>query len=105
LLGLKVDVLLLTDSISNGKAQYKATMFWKESCAIPHNLNSNFDTLSFISHFDVLSCNVHSSHFEQLAIACPNITELDIQNNPNCLKNLQVPHVIAAQICVDLIYL
>ena len=37
----------------------------------------------------------YSDHLEQLAIACPNLQQLGLLKNVNCLKSLQSLCVIA----------
>ena len=41
-------------------------------------------------HFDASSNkSVHCGHLEQLALACPNLLELNLEGNSNCLRCLQ----------------
>ena len=45
--------------------------------------------LHTISYVDISYENVNSNHLQQLAIACPNLQQLHLQGNVNCLKDLQ----------------
>ena len=45
--------------------------------------------LHTVSYVDISYENVNSNHLQQLAIACPNLQQLHLQGNVNCLKDLQ----------------
>ena len=45
--------------------------------------------LHSVSYVDISNLNVCSSHLEQLAVVCPNLQQLNLQGNDNCLKDLQ----------------
>ena len=92
--GLKMCLLLLTDYVSGSIVQYKAAVL-KISKVLFNHWNSDIDSLSFVTYFNASYCHFNAGHLEQLALACPNLKELNITNNPNCLKNLQGLHVIA----------
>ena len=104
LLGLEDYLLLLTDytNIYDGKTLYKARAMLNyefgrsiiqdsgpNSC-----LNSTVNS-TFITHFNGSYCQLHSGHLEQLAMACPNLLELNLEKNVNCLKRLQGLRTIA----------
>ena len=95
LLGLIADHLLLTNCTTGtktlGKAKLQVHSMHNSTC-----LNNDIDNLTFISHFDASFCQLHSGHLEQLAMACPNLLELNLRGNKNCLKRLQGLHKIVA---------
>ena len=45
--------------------------------------------LHTVSYVDISYENVISNHLQQLAVACPNLQQLHLQGNVNCLKDLQ----------------
>ena len=47
--------------------------------------------LNFVSYIDFCNenINVYSNHLEQLAVVCPNLQQLNLQGNANCLKRLK----------------
>ena len=58
---------------------------------------TRYGNLSFATHFDLLDCqSFHSGHLEQLAIACPNLHRLNLQNCNHCLVNLRGLQAIAS---------
>jgi len=97
LLGLEVDILLLTSHACGNRELHKAM------AAISHqyekfqsnHFHIDINNLSFITHFSASSCQLHSGHLEQLAIACPNLMELNLEGNYSCLKSLQGLRMIA----------
>ena len=97
LLGLEVDILLLTSHTCHNRELHKAMV------AISHqyekfqsnHFHNDINNLSFITHFSVSSCQLHSGHLEQLAIACPNLMELNLDGNDSCLKSIQGLRMIA----------
>jgi len=92
LLGLESDHLLLTSCTgSNGDVLHKGTM--KKNI---HGTPLNIISIKFLTHFSTANCDFfYSGHLEQLAIACPNLRQLKLQKNVNCLKNLQGLRAIA----------
>ena len=50
--------------------------------------------LHSVTYLDVSKLHVCSNHLEQLAIVCPNLQRLNLQENINCLKDLQGLHAI-----------
>jgi len=88
LLGLRSDLLLLTNCAYGSKMVHKAKIV---SLSAEYPLNGNITNLSFVTHFDVGQNEQHlySGHLEQLALACPNLLWLNLRNNSKCLKNLQ----------------
>ena len=103
LLGLGVDLLLLTNCTyaCGRKTQHKATTVYEDLYGFDttiqrSDLNSNIDSLAFITHFDASHSQLQSGHLEQLATACHNLLELNLKYNTDCLKSLQGLRVIAA---------
>ena len=45
--------------------------------------------LHTVSYVDISYENVSSNHLQQLAVACPNLQQLHLQGNGNCLNDLQ----------------
>jgi len=92
MLGLKKDLLLLTDSCNGDRTVYKAvTMSTRTFGEIEFDLSHcKLIDLKFLTCFEATICNeFHSGHLEQLAIACPNLEQLKLLRNHNCLKRLQ----------------
>ena len=104
LFGLGWDILVITEGDSDGKTVYKAgaasqsvyTMFCNNNVV----LNSGLDSLNRVTEFDFAYCDcVHSGHLEQLAITCPNLQRLNLENNAYCLRNLKGLRAIAQHCC------
>jgi len=96
ILGLRKDLVLLTSSChGDDNVAYKAwTMSGTEFQL--DMLHCKFDSISFLTDFEVThSRELHSGHLEQIAIACPNLQQLNLLRSENCLKNLQGLHSIA----------
>ena len=89
------DILLLTNCTYGSRALNKATVVlksWQDSIS---QSNNNSGSLTNLTHFNASCCQLHSGQLEHLAMACPNLLELNLQNNANCLKNLQGLRTIA----------
>jgi len=94
LLGLEEEDILLTDSMYGGEVLHKAVMTRLSTDYCSHY--SDVTNLSFVTHFDASLCKaLYSGHLEQLAMACPNLQHLDLQDNCHCLEKLQGLHTIA----------
>ena len=96
ILGLKDDLAVLTDSKCTRGTMYgvRTKAYFSEPklmhIAKPFNLNC-------ATHFDLSFCNsLHSGHLEQLAIACPNLQRLNLQDCNHCLKSLKGLRAIAS---------
>ena len=87
-LGLDRSLMLSDCTVGNGNVLHKAIMHKTRNDDIRDGpLNSNVE---FLTHFSVTRCDEFSSdHLEQLAIACPNLQQLNLLKNVNCLKSLQ----------------
>ena len=86
--------LLLTDTTHRSKVIYKASL--QQTQLVPKIwLNCSFTNLELLTEFNISSCDLHSNQLEQLAIACPNLQRLNLQQGGHCLKNLQGLHTIA----------
>jgi len=101
LLGLHKDILLLTDMYTcKGKKLCKAVMRSYNRLNLDGHFNSDIVSLNHLTHFDASNTKyLHSGHLEQLALICPNLEELNLQGNANCLKSLQGLHMLAS--CCD----
>jgi len=76
LLGLENDLVLLTSSVHNSKAAFKADIVFSDEFDYVHDnmLNRAFIDLSFVTAFNfALTRSLHSGHLEQLAVSCPNL--------------------------------
>ena len=96
LLGLENDLLLLTSCSDGDNVLYRARMVMLSNINEGGHLKSDMTSLTFVTHFDASFCkSLHSGHLEQLAIMCPNLSQLNLKGNRNCLKSLQGLRVIA----------
>ncbi|XP_065893308.1 uncharacterized protein [Dysidea avara] len=96
ILGLKVDLAVATDIQYSGR-----TMCMVKYDETVDELNSlhiaRLGNLSCATHFDFSDgLSLHSGHLEQLAIACPNLQRLNLQDCHLCLKSLQGLQAIAS---------
>ena len=90
--GLKKDMLLLTESIYNGKVVHKAAAVSSKMFQNSYDAKvcCKVTDLSFVTHFDAAFCDKFSSnHLEQLSVTCPNLQQLNLRNNAICLLKLQ----------------
>jgi len=101
ILGLSWDIFVLTDCVYNGKKIYKVEsgslsvmeIFY---CNDSIMLNKVIDNLNFVTEFNfAYSESVKSGHLEQLALACPNLERINLENNCDCLANLKGLETIA----------
>ena len=100
LLGLEEDILLLTNCIHSNKVLSKAAVVLRSQrndiIQSDYYIN-DIANLAFLTHFNATDCHqLHSGHLEQLTIACPNLLELNLENNINCLKSLHGLGAVAA---------
>lgn len=89
IVGLKDNIFHFTEYIDHGMVSHAVTLdcgdcesFIEErhiTCA-PH--------LHMVSYVDISYQNVNSNHLQQLAIACPNLQQLHLKGNVNCLEDL-----------------
>ena len=87
------DLLLLTDCTYDNQVLYKASLRPFRSV----QLNRKFTNLELLTEFNASYNDVLSNHLEQLAIACPNLQRLNLEQNGRCLKSLQGLRSIAMQ--------
>ena len=88
-----LDCLQLTDCCRDGKVVYKASTTSLHS----PQLNSTITSLCFLTHFKVAGCTLFlPSHLEHLAISCPNLQQLVLNNCTQCLSSLQGLRAIAS---------
>jgi len=97
LLGLDKDSLLLSDRIINNDCTLSKAMLTRGRVNdLRGPLNTGIMNLEFLTHFCAVSCYTFlSGHLEQLAFACPNLLELNLMGNVDCLKRLQGLRAIA----------
>ena len=95
-LGLKKDVLLLTDCTDHSKTVHKAKPQTINKLLKKNQLYVSITNLNFVTDFDASYCeSVTSKHLEQLAVVCPNLYRLNLRSNGDCLKSLQGLRMIA----------
>jgi len=88
LLGLERDLLVLTNSPMACKAEVASPSI--SSIFDDDMVNKTIGNLSFVTEFDFsTSDTLYSGHLEQLAMACPNLQRLNLQNNYECLSRLR----------------
>ena len=94
LLGLDGDSLVLFNrTIGGGNVVHKAIVMGSGDIRTsPMNVNN----IGFLTHFDASQRDFYSGHLEQLAIACPNLQQLSLFDNVNCLKSLQGLRAVAS---------
>ena len=92
IVGLKDNIFHFSEYIDDhGMVSHAVTLDHGDCCGslieerhitcIPH--------LHTVSYVDISYEDVSSNHLQQLAIACPNLQQLHLQGNVNCLKDLQ----------------
>ena len=92
LFGFGEDLMLLTNSTINGKVMHqlkKPYIRSEEHSLITSHMCCNVRTLNFVTDFDASHCGLLSDHLEQLSIACPNLEQLNLSGNTNCLESLK----------------
>ena len=97
LLGIEERDILLTDSTYGGKVSRKAKMIRLSDDIRSNHFSTDITGLSLVTQFDASSCGyLCSGHLEQLAMAFPNLQQLNLLGNSSCLNKLQGLHVIAS---------
>ena len=95
LLGLNDCLVLKNCTTNNGDVLHKAVMISSSRTSINRTPLDIID-IEFLTHF---SCSgyefFNSDHLEKLAIACPNLQQLNLIGNVHCLKKLQGLRAIA----------
>ena len=94
LFGFGKDLMLLTNSTINGKVIHQqlkepSCIRSEEYLFVTSHLCCNVSTLNFVTDFDASHCGLLSSHLEQLSVACPNLEQLNLKDNRNCLESLK----------------
>ena len=105
-LGLPWDTFSLVDCVCDGRPVYAMV---SGSCNVQDIFSNNnvvlnkvVDNLVFVTEFDfACSSSIKSEHLEQLAVSCPSLQRLNLDNSKRCLANLQGLRTIA-QLCHDL---
>ena len=76
---------------------HKASLKQKPSSVHNDWLNHRISSLDFVTEFDVSFykfgdtefVSINSKHLVQLAVTCPNLQQLNLENNKHCLKSLR----------------
>ena len=90
IVGLKHDTFYLSEYDDYGKVGHTVTPYYHHE----EHLTNCIAHIYSITNVDFSDVDVHSSHLEQLAIACPHLQRLNLKNNINCLTNLQGLHAV-----------
>jgi len=91
----KSSSLLITDTTHHNKVMYKASLQQKQ--LVPQVwIKRGFTNFEFLTEFNISSCSLQSNQLGKLAVACPNLQRLNLQQGGECLKNLQGLHSIAS---------
>ena len=90
-----IDLLLLTNC-TNGKRLHKA--FVSRECfgydsdvsdIIGDHLNTSVLNLTCVTHFDASNFkSLYPGHLEQISVVCPNLQQLNLEDNSKCLQSL-----------------
>ena len=96
ILGLPYDTFNFTEYDHYGEVRHSITRVTHYSLyeVKEHHFNS-ISNLYSVSNVDFCDMYICPGHLEQLAIACPNLERINIENNLNCLQNLKGLHAIA----------
>ena len=87
-----LNLLLLTDTTHHNKTIYKVSL--RQIHPIIHTSHT-FTNLDLLTEFNASSCEIYSDQLEQLAITCPNLHRLNLEDSAR-LKSLQGLHAIAS---------
>ena len=88
--GFDDNLLLLTNSASNGKVDCKASVMRSDGFSFcMRKLCCDVSGLSFLTDFTATRRGLLCSHLEQLSVACPNLERLNLSGNPSCLESLK----------------
>ena len=80
------DSLLLTNTTHCNEVIYKASL---RKTPLSVHKNCTFDTFKSLSEFHALFCDVHSDQLKRLAVVCPNLKRLNLEQCGDCLTSLQ----------------
>ena len=78
--------LLLTHTVHHNEMVYNASL-QKTSLQI-YGIHS-FQNFKFLTDFNASFCDVYSHQLEQLAVACPKLQRLNLENGGHCLDSLK----------------
>jgi len=101
ILGLEDDIVMITDCQYGGKTINRirySKHVTKQLKTTPGSVNMRLNNnLSCTTHVDFSFIrSFYSGHLEQLAIACPNLQRLNLNDCEHCLENLQGLQAIAS---------
>ena len=94
----KSDYLILTECTRHKKVIHRAILKQTPLVVPVGGTTCNFKVLT---EFSAFSCDIYSNQLEQLAVACPNLQRLNLEQNKHCLKMLQGLHTVASS-CLNL---
>ena len=93
--GVESDTAVMTNWQYNGKVLHGVKSYFYSKANLIH-IAKPFN-LNCATHLDLSSqSSLHSDHLEQLAIACPNLQRLFLENNYYCLRSLKGLRAIAS---------
>ena len=92
------DVAVMTDCQYGGRTTYNVMYLSDEDVTIINNTQIKCITnLNSITHFQLFGCILlQPCHLKQLAMACPNLQRLSLQDCYHCLESLQGLQAIAS---------
>jgi len=99
ILGLENDLVLMTDCQYSGRTMYKVSCHLEQY--ILNKITSSIHITKLCgpvcaTDFDLSCCySLHSGHLEQIAIACPNLQRLNLNQCYGSLKSVQGLQAIA----------
>ena len=87
---LKDKIFHLSEYIDDhGMVSHVVTLDHGDCRSLIEERHLNCTHLHTVSYIDISYANVNSNHLQQLAIECPNLQQLYLEGNVNCLKDLQ----------------
>jgi len=99
ILGLENDLAVMTDYQYNGQKppgdSYGLRLYSFSKLRFAPNVKQS--NLQYATNFELYQCSfVNSGHLEQLAVACPNLQRLNLEDSFYCLESLQGLRAIAS---------
>jgi len=89
-LGLDIDLVFTDRTLAGGNVQHKALLKNSSYFPIGDPVSSGIVSSHFLTYFSAYKLDIlYSTHLEQFALACPNLQNLKLIHNVNCLKSLQ----------------
>ena len=98
ILGLQYDKFHFTEYDHYGEVRHSITAssdgLRDGLHVVKEQLCNQISNLYSVSNVDFTIMDIYPGHLEQLAIACPNLERINIQNVSRCLQNLKGLHAI-----------